>query len=266
LLHALLVGLFTTESLVTSHGILQRVKPSNQHWIGAGLCGVAVAAGDFALVTAGIRDQGGPVTVNWSLGMLGVVFACTMALVVGMGNAVVLVDRHVAARLGTRPKHLRTYPLPAMVAQDLGLSRLLVLFAMWLPMLALAHVGVGAPERWAAIASLIAGFQLLLGPAFFWVLGNNINHIAIQRAWHDVPVATPPPPVLRRLQHAASGLVGQLRNPGRNNQEGEDHIEALEGHIYTQNALALAIVGLTVVGALVYINDAPYLTGGERQP
>lgn len=265
LMQALLVGFFTAESLVTSHGILQRVRPSKQHWIGAGLCGVAVAAGDFALVTAGIRDQGGAVTVNWSLGMLVVVFACNIVLVLGMGNAVVLVDRLVAARLATRPQHLRTYPLPAMVAQDLGLSRLLVLFAMWLPMLALAHVGAGAPERWAAIASLIAGFQLLLGPAFFWVLGNNINHIAIQRAWHNVPAQTPRPPVLRRLQHAAVGLVGQLGNPGRNNREGEDHIEALEGHIYTQNALAFAIVGLTVVGALVYINDAPYLTGGERQ-
>jgi hypothetical protein len=93
------------------------------------------------------------------------------------------------------------------------------------------------------------GFQLLLGPAFFWILGNNTNHIAIQRTRHKLPHETPRPPVLRRLQRAGTGLVRQLKTPGRNHREAEDHLEALEGHIYTQNALALTIVGLTVVGA-----------------
>jgi hypothetical protein len=43
----------------------------------------------------------------------------------------------------------------------------------WLPQVVLANVPATSHERWAAIGTILAGFLLLFGPAFLWILENN---------------------------------------------------------------------------------------------
>jgi hypothetical protein len=212
--------------------------------------------------TGGIRENGRPLSFYASVVILAVTLILSFLIPLAVSSVLVLVDRRMAHQIAGRPRYMRTYKLPAGVCQDQFHVSLLVVFAVWLPMLALAHFHGSLPERWAAVGTLIASFHLLLGKAFFWVLDNNVGHINRQREHLSLEPETRPSSrweVLRQPTRAARWLVRQNRTPERQASGEEDYIAALESHIHLQNALALSLLVSTAIGLLVYVNDAPPL-------
>jgi hypothetical protein len=154
------------------------------------------------------------------------------------------------------------YPPVKSAAQDAFLLSILWLTLGWLPQTVLTHVPAHATERWAAVGTILAGFMLTFCPPFLWTLENNDTHVCRQR--HLLMPDEPPPdygPTLSessitRIKHLPSRIarfteavdndegVGTSRD-----QDARPFMDRLSGHTAAQNAIALALVAVSVVGA-----------------
>ncbi|MBB4944938.1 hypothetical protein F4556_000473 [Kitasatospora gansuensis] len=165
------------------------------------------------------------------------------------------------------------YPPARNAAQDCLLLGFLWLTLGWLPQFVLANVPASAPERWAAVGTVLAGFLFLFVPAFLWTLENNDSHVERQRRRTnelrqsgDTPAAPLSPDLTGGLATAQSSAARLRSLPGRIAQllrsvragsrpasevdEEEVFILRLAGHTAVQNSLALGLTAVSVVGAI----------------
>lgn len=132
----------------------------------------------------------------------------------------------------------------------------------WMPQIVLTHIPADAHERWSAIGTILAGFLLLFGPAFLWILENNDTHVDRQREAREVQrigvleklasarssadrVRTLPRRVLEmersiRCPDPATGTPAAL--------DDQEFIVRLSGHTAVQNLLALILAATTIIG------------------
>ena len=165
------------------------------------------------------------------------------------------------------------YPPARNSAQDCLLLGFLWLTLGWLPQFVLANVPATAPERWAAVGTLLAGFLFLFAPAFLWTLENNDTHVERQRIRSNElrrisgALANPLSPDLTGGLASAQSSAARMRSlPGRIAQllrsvragscppSGADEqgvfILRLAGHTAVQNSLALGLTAVSVIGAI----------------
>jgi hypothetical protein len=154
----------------------------------------------------------------------------------------------------------------------------------WVPQFVLANVPAGKPERWAAIGTILAGFLLLFGPAFLWILENNDTHVERQRrvkkvdatgALADLAQATSSGERIGTLPSRIAALVRSLRRgpppPAPTKeveaQEWEAFLVRLSGHTAMQNTIALLLAGSSVIGVVgVSAGLTPTATGLSSLP
>jgi hypothetical protein len=216
-------------------------------------------------LTAAVRPGGLPATPGAAI--LGWVMAVLMVVLLVVVTAAAV---YVA---GGRP-YMTDYPPGLNVAQDTFHLVLLWFVLGWLPQFVLANVPPSSPERWAAIGSILAGFLLLFGPAFLWVLENNDTHVERQRRIRKVDKAG----VLAQLADATSSAarirtlpprIAELaRSVRRSNPDSADGAEAreflvrLSGHTAVQNALAMTLAAISVIGVIgISAGLSPNATG-----
>ena len=149
----------------------------------------------------------------------------------------------------------------------------------WAPQTVLAHIPVDTPERWSAIGTILAGFLLLFGPAFLWILENNDTHVERQRRGRQVQASRG----LAKLAHATSSvdrietlpgrIIGLVQSIGtsRKDRDSEltkrEFIVRLSGHTAAQNSIALILAVTTVIGIIgVSSGLAPNAVGATGLP
>jgi len=149
----------------------------------------------------------------------------------------------------------------------------------WTPQTVLAHIPVSTPERWSAIGTILAGFLLLFGPAFLWILENNDTHVERQRRIRRVEASGK----LAKLAHATSsvdrietlpsrtiGLIQSMKvsQTNRNSKLTQrEFIVRLSGHTAAQNSIALILAVTSVIGIIgVSSGLAPNAVGAVGLP
>jgi len=270
IVQALLITAFAVQSIL-----------GNATWLNLGRvrwpCRAAVSAAALAVLAAvywsltdAVRPGNSPASPGSAI--VGWLLAALVVVLVALLTAAAV---YVA---GGRP-YLTDYPPANNVAQDLFHLLLLWFVLGWLPQFVLANVPQAAPERWSAIGTILAGFLLLFGPAFLWILENNDTHVERQRRIRNVPSTG----ALAQLSHASSSaarigtlpprigaLVQSVRHPNAHSTgstEAEQFLIRLSGHTATQNALALTLATISAIGVIgVSAGLAPSATGLSTLP
>jgi hypothetical protein len=232
----------------------------------------AVAAAVLTTVywslTVGLRPSGSPAStgaaiVAWFIAALMVVF---------------LVEATAATVYVAGGRPYRTDYSPGRnVAQD-SFHLIILWFVLgWFPQFVLTSVPASNSERWAAIGTILAGFLLLFGPAFLWVLENNDTHVERQRRINSVPATG----ALGQLANASSSIarIGTLPNRVRELARSVRHPEAgpsaeaqkflvrLNGHTAVQNTLALILAAISAIGVIgISAGLSQHATGLDSLP
>ena len=204
-----------------------------------GICGVA-----YWSLTSGVSSEGHPLGVGASLVAWSACASCVAVLTTGT----------TCALFGSsRSSQLTQYGALAGALQDTFLVCILWLVAGWLPLVTVSHVPPGASERWSAIGTIVAGFLLLFGPAFMWVLENNDTHNGRERRKYgaDVPpYAQEDVSTTVRLRALPSRIARLGRRPPGHQPRELAALDALDAHTAVQNLLALTLVATTIIGAI----------------
>jgi hypothetical protein len=261
---ALLITSFAVLSVLSNAAWLNlgNVRWSSRAAIGA--VAMAVLATVYWSLTVAVRPEGSPASpgqtiLGWSIAVLAVV------LLVEIASAAVYVS-------AGRP-YMTDYPPGFNVSQDLFHLAILWFVLGWLPQFVLANVPASSPERWAAIGTILAGFLLLFGPAFLWVLENNDTHVERQRRVREVPrIGT-----LTKLADATSSaarirtliprIVDFVRTLRRRHSQpdgsrDQEFLLRLSGHTAIQNTLALTLATVSAVGVVgISAGFSPEATG-----
>ena len=163
--------------------------------------------------------------------------------------------------------------------QDCFLMTCMWFLLGWTPQTVLAHIPVSTPERWSAIGTILAGFLLLFGPAFLWILENNDTHVERQRRIRRVEASDK----LAKLAHATSSvdrietlpsrmieLIQSMKvsQANRNSKlTSRELIVRLSGHTAAQNSIALILSVTSVIGIIgVSSGLAPNAVGAVGLP
>ncbi|MFD4628363.1 hypothetical protein ACFVYR_00465 [Streptomyces sp. NPDC058284] len=252
LLQALVMMLFAAEGIAGNGAWLHATRLTKAST--AALVSVTAATGliTYWSMSGLVRPAGRPANVGWSL----LAWACCALAVL------LLMVAAAAAFYRAGGRRYRTdYPPVKGVAQDAFLLIILWLALGWLPQTVLAHVPASVDERWAAIGTLLAGFMLTFCPPFLWTLENNDTHVCRQR---EVRASGETPGYGPFFEESSSHRISALPDRiGRYAhvvaaEEGEDteelsaanFMDRLSGHTAVQNALALLLVLISVVGAV----------------
>ncbi|MBK3571105.1 hypothetical protein JHN47_46370 [Streptomyces sp. MBT62] len=248
-----MMTLFAMESILGNGCWLHMAKLTRASRSAAATTTMAAGLVMYWSLTGLIRPHGHAAVVGRSL----LAWICCVAVVF------VLVEVATAAVYTAGGRAYQTdYPPVKGTAQDAFLLSILWLTLGWLPQTVLTHVPQHTNERWAAVGTILAGFMLTFCPPFLWALENNDTHVCRQRA---LLMPDEPPPdygptlsesSIARIKHLPSRItrfaeavdndegVGTSRN-----QDGRPFMHRLSGHTAAQNAIALALVAVSVVGA-----------------
>jgi len=248
-----IVGIWTTESLKSNCGILQRENSGGIQWLIAGLVGLSVASAMLWATTAGLRWYAQPVDAYWSL--LPFVIVTAVAFMLIYTAAVTCFPK-------PQPASGTNYGPVAGILQDQGLITLLALIVIWLPAVVFIHIPGSAKYRYMAIALTLIGFLLLVGSIYNWILRYNSRHAAFRQyllapsgKWPDRQHYPLVPWQTARESHLLDPLI---RNETTTI---DDRIwaNALESHITLQNLLSLVMVMIAVIPLLAFLEEIAHV-------
>jgi len=247
---ALLLTAFAAQAMIGNGAWLHVKRLQASGWWAATVSCVSVAILIYWSLTAAVRPRGLPAPVGASF-LAWLVTVILVATIVQAASCAIYVAGH-------EPYHT-DYPPANNCAQDNFLMASMWLVMAWVPQVVFTHVPAGAPERMAGIGTILAGFLLLFGPAFWWTLENNDTHVERQRRVRQVKAEG----VLADLSRASSStdrlktLLPRIRelfksilsrsNPNESLSQPEFLIR-LSGHTAIQNTVALILAAITVIG------------------
>ena len=250
-----LLTVFTALNMIDNGALLhtRRLNPRARLVIAANCFAIFVVI--YWSLTDAIRPGGSASSVGASLAA----FLCTV-LLVG-----VLAETAASTTYVSGGQPYRTdYPPFGGVTQDWFLTNCMWFLLAWTPQVVMTHIPAGAPERWSAIGTVLAGFLLLFGPAYLWILENNDTHVNRQRVVREVQVE--PGDVLDRLAAATSSAARLTTLPSRvrelwkatwgsrQNRDPEltqrEFMLRLSGHTAAQNSISMGLALFTVVGII----------------
>lgn len=221
---------------------------------------LAIVTGSFAAFVTVYWSLTDAVRSAGSVPAVGISFAAFLAAVLFV---IFLIETATCAvYVAGRQPYLTDYAPFWGGLQDCFLMTCMWFLLGWTPQTVLAHIPASAPERWSAIGTILAGFLLLFGPAFLWILENNDTHVERQRRIRRVEASG----VLTKLAHATSSVdrietlpsriigLGQSIRASRKNRSPElsqqEFIVRLSGHTAAQNGIALILALTTVIGII----------------
>jgi hypothetical protein len=238
---------------------------------------LAISTTSFAMFVTVYWSLTNAVRSGGSVPAVGISFAAFIAAVIFV---TLLVETTTCAVFvaGGQPYHTDYAPFWGGL-QDCFLMVCMWFLLGWTPQTVLGHIPAGTHERWSAIGTILAGFLLLFGPAFLWILENNDTHVERQRTIRQVEASD----VLAKLAHATSSLdrietlpsrvielrrsvksSRKVRNPELSQRE---FIIRLSGHTAAQNSIALILAVTTVIGIIgVSSGLAPNAVGTAGLP
>lgn len=251
LVQAVMLALFATEGML-GNGVwlhVARLTPGSRSAVAAVALAVGVTA--YWSLTGLVRPGGRGAHLGESL----FAWLCCALLVF-----VLVVSTTAAAYVAGGRAYWTDYPPAKSVAQDAFLLSVLWLALGWFPQTVLTHVPASAPERWAAVGTLLAGFMLTFCPPFLWTLENNDTHVCRQRARRGATEPTCPTlsdssftriAQLKPRIHAYSTSVASAES-GTDEQEPQPNLflVRLSGHTAVQNSIALLIALVSLVGVV----------------
>ncbi len=191
---------------------------------------------------------------------IGISFAALISAILFIGSLVETASAVVYCS-GEQP-YKTDYPPFDNIAQDWFLMTCMWFLLAWTPQVVLAHIPEGTHERWSAIGTVLAGFLLLFGPAYLWILENNDTHVERQRVVRKVrangvlaglAAATSSADRIKTLPRRAHALERSVHNARKNHSQELSEREftvRLSGHTATQNGISLILAVSTVVGII----------------
>jgi hypothetical protein len=221
---------------------------------------LAIAAACFAVFVAVYWSLTNAVHPSGSVATVGASFAAFISTVLFV---TFLVETTTCAVYVAGGQPYRTDYAPVWGGlQDCFLMTCMWFLLGWTPQIVLAHIPVGIHERWSAIGTILAGFLLLFGPAFLWILENNDTHVERQRLIQQVEASDG----LAKLAEATSSvdrietlpgrMIGLVQSiwTSRKDRDAEltqrELIVRLSGHTAAQNSIALILAVTTVIGII----------------
>jgi len=275
LLQAVLLTAFMALAMIDNGALLHARQVSARAWFVIASNCLAICTIIYWSLTDAIRPTGLPSSV-------GISFAALVCAILFVG---ILVETASSVIYSSGEQPYRTdYPPFDNIAQDWFLMTCMWFLLAWTPQVVLAHIPEGTHERWAAIGTVLAGFLLLFGPAYLWILENNDTHVERQRVVRkvhasgvlaDLAAATSSADRIRTLPRRARALGHSVYSARKHyNQEltERDFMIRLSGHTATQNGISLILATSTVVGIIgVSSGLAPTAVGvaslvGEKGP
>lgn len=248
---AVMIALFAAEGML-GNGVwlhVAKLTPASRSAVTA----VALAVGltTYWSLTDLIRPAGHAAHLGESL----FAWLCCAILVC----ALVVSTTAAAYVAGGRP-YWTDYPPAKSVAQDVFLLSVLWLALGWFPQTVLTHVPASAPERWAAVGTLLAGFMLTFCPPFLWTLENNDTHVCRQRARRGASGPDWPrfsDSSFTRIACLGNRIAGYSTSVTSAEERADDQqsspdvfLVRLSGHTAVQNTIALLIALVSLVGVV----------------
>jgi hypothetical protein len=247
-----LVGIWTTESVRTNSGLLQRIDISVGSSLATVLVGFAAGTASLWCCTTALTFDGKPTSLYWSL----------LALGMAIGTSFFLVLMTCVKCFPLAPPVGGTnYGSVSGVLQDQGLMSLLIAILVWLPAFVFVHVPKGTNERWTTVALVCVGFMSLFGTIYCWVVRYNTRHAWFRKHCHLSPQSVWPPRNLEKfpfcpvIARRMPGVLRRLLRSKNNGIQNGEWVEILEAHVTFQNITSLLIVGISIVGIVPFVNE-----------
>lgn len=150
------------------------------------------------------------------------------------------------------------YRLRSCLLMDFGLIQGLTAIGIWLPSLALVHIGLSSPNRFFNTAVMALTGMLLFVPTFIWSLHNSVRHVDGQsrkakRPPRSLFYGTLPYVSLREERQVIQSLLRSPEGP----VDQKAWARALASHQLHLNLIALTVAVVSfggTVGILIYIS------------
>lgn len=260
-----LVGIWQVESIVANAAMRPRwlVRREWRHGLAAS---VALAVGSLTLVTCTegmINPAGRPADPLASLLVLTGGALTGFTIVVAAGWALDWQPKSVAYAPATSTSEDRgapnwaAYRLRSCLLMDFGLIQGLTAIGIWLPSLAIVHIGLSSPNKFFNTAALALTGMLLFVPTFIWTLHNSVRHVDGQsrkahRPHRSLLYGTLPYVSLREEREVIQSLLRSDEGPIQQ----KEWAGSLASHQLHLNLIALVVAVVSVggtVGILIYI-------------
>lgn len=253
LLQAILLTAFMALAMIDNGALLHAKRVSPRAWFVIGSNCVAICTIIYWSLTDAILPAGALTSVGFSFAAL----ASTILLV----GILVETASSVVYSSGEQP-YRTDYPPFDNIAQDWFLMTCMWFLLAWMPQVVLAHIPQGTHERWSAIGTVLAGFLLLFGPAYLWILENNDTHVERQRLVRrvrasgvlaDLATARSSADRIKTLPRRIHALERSAYTAHKNYNEElteRDFMIRLSGHTAAQNGISMVLAVSTVVGII----------------
>jgi hypothetical protein len=253
LLQSTLLAAFALQNILGNGGWLHARRLHPVARLAAAVNGLSVFTLIYWSLTTGIRPHGVASSLGTSF-FAWIAATAVVVLLVEVGACAVYVA-------GGQP-YATDYPPADNSAQDIFLIACMWFVLGWVPQTVMSHVPAAAHERLAVIGTVLAGFLLIFGPAFLWILENNDTHVERQRrirkvaktgALLELSEAHSSYARIRILPKRIAELAQSIRD-SRNASDSQlsqnDFVVRLSGHTAIQNSIAIALATATIIGII----------------
>ena len=253
LVQSTLLAAFALQNILGNGGWLHARRLHPVARLAAAVNALSVFTLIYWSLTTGIRPRGAASSLGTSF-FAWIAVTAVVALLVEVAACAVYVA-------GGQP-YATDYPPADNSAQDVFLIACMWFVLGWVPQTVMSHVPAAAHERLAVIGTVLAGFLLIFGPAFLWILENNDTHVERQRrirrvtatdALHDLNKARSSSARIRILPKRIAELAHSIRD-SRNASDPQlsphDFMVRLSGHTAIQNSIAIALATATIIGII----------------
>jgi hypothetical protein len=254
-----LVGIWQVESIAGNAAMRPRWLVRRE-WRHAVACSVALAVGSLTLAecTNGmISSSGGPAESLASLLILFSGVLIGLMLVVAAGWSLdwqpnlIATGRAITSGQDVGEPNWARYRLRGCLLMDFGLIQGLTTVGIWIPSLALAHIGLSSQDRFFNTTLMTGTVMLFFVPMFTWTLRNSVKHVREQskKAHRQSPTlfyGTLPYVSLHEERVIARNILRDREGPVKQKY----WAAALAVHQLHLNLVAIAIALISLVGAL----------------
>lgn len=264
---ASLVGLWQVESIL-GNAAMRPFWLVRRKWRHAVAASVALAVGLLTFTGCAdgmINSVGKPAQPLASLLIfLGGIFTA-LTLVVGAGwvldwQPAVTANQHLVREIESAAPNWARYRMRGCLLMDFGLIEGLAAIGIWIPALALAHIGLGSRDGALNTILLVGTVMVFFIPMFTWALQTSIKHVKEQSRKANRTTATLFYGTLPYVSAAEERDVAQSLLKSRDGPvDQKQWAAAIAVHQLHLNLIAIAISLISVVGTLgvlvLVIND-----------
>lgn len=243
-LQSALIAVFIVECVLGNGLRLNLVGLSRETAVLGLLAGAATFVTVYWALTKGVGSSGVPVQLHSSLlANAGAMLVVTLIAITATASAYAC----------GRETYLTQYTPVSNAMQDSFLISLLWLVLAWMPQIAAEHISRDDPLHIVKVLGIVLSIIILCGKTLLWITENNDSHSGRERsnAGFEAPdYALPGAKFWTRTSILPKRICAYLRATPTESSKDAARYEALDGHIAVQNAAALALVGVTLVGAV----------------